>query len=57
MGAGPAHAVYFAVYEHVKYVGETSQLGVPDSAVYAVAGAAATVFHDAVMAPADGKDY
>jgi len=51
-GAGPAHAIYFAVYEKVKLAGERS-LALPDMAVHAGAGAAATVFHDGVMAPAD----
>jgi len=53
LGAGPAHALYFAVYEQVKFAGERSELKVPDWAVYGGAGAAATFFHDGVMAPAD----
>jgi len=53
LGAGPAHAIYFAVYEKVKAAGEKNLTFVPDMAVHAGAGAAATVFHDGVMAPAD----
>ena len=55
MGAGPAHAVYFAVYEQVKYLGETSLPSLPDMAVHAGAAVSATIFHDGVMAPADGE--
>ena len=55
LGAGPAHAIYFAVYEKVKAAGEKNLTFVPDMAVHAGAGAAATVFHDGVMAPADGE--
>ena len=55
MGAGPAHAVYFAVYEQVKHLGETSLPSLPDMAVHAGAAVSATIFHDGVMAPADGE--
>lgn len=52
MGAGPAHAVYFGVYEAVKI-----QLGGSNSQhhplVSAAAGAAATISSDALMNPFD----
>ncbi|XP_023932636.1 mitoferrin-2-like [Lingula anatina] len=52
-GAGPAHAMYFACYEKLKWtIGGTRQ-GNP--LANAVAGCAATLLHDAVMNPADGK--
>ena len=41
LGAGPAHAIYFAVYEKVKAAGEKNLTFVPDMAVHAGAGAAA----------------
>ena len=57
LGAGPAHAVYFACYEHIKKVLTPMSRNsmVPDSVVHAVAGASATVLHDGVMTPAEGK--
>ena len=57
LGAGPAHAVYFACYEHIKTVMTpvAQQSLLPETVVHGVAGAAATVFHDAVMTPADGE--
>lgn len=50
MGAGPAHAVYFGVYEAVKL-----ELGGQDHSpwVSAVAGSAATISSDALMNPFD----
>ena len=57
LGAGPAHAVYFACYEHLK--SEMTPMAqrsiLPETVVHGVAGAAATVLHDAVMTPADGE--
>jgi len=54
-GAGPAHAVYFACYEQIKkwMIPKSKSSVLPESAVHAVAGASATVFHDAVMTPAE----
>jgi len=53
-GAGPAHALYFASYEHVKKVLFAKKVSyLPESAVQASAGAVATLFHDAVMTPAE----
>lgn len=52
MGAGPAHAVYFGVYEAVKsnFGGEN---GHHHPAVSALAGASATITSDALMNPFD----
>ena len=56
-GAGPAHAVYFGCYETLKSAGlkVTKPRNISDSVVHTGAGAVATVFHDAVMCPADGE--
>ena len=56
LGAGPAHAVYFATYEAVKqaaggYTGSTDQHHPWASAL---SGAAATTASDALMNPFDG---
>ncbi|OQV17081.1 Mitoferrin-1 [Hypsibius exemplaris] len=51
VGAGPAHAMYFACYENVKTLLE-AQLGHGPLA-HGLAGSAAAVFHDAVMNPAE----
>nr|GMD15749.1 mitoferrin-like [Ipomoea batatas]GMD18812.1 mitoferrin-like [Ipomoea batatas] len=51
LGAGPAHAVYFSVYEFCK---ETFSGGNPNnSAAHAAAGVCATVASDAVFTPMD----
>ena len=57
-GAGPAHAMYFACYEHLKetLTPFTKDSWVPESAVHAVAGASATVLHDGIMTPAEGNE-
>ena len=57
LGAGPAHAVYFACYEHIKSVmTPVAQKSVlHEFVVQGAAGSAATVLHDAVMTPADGQ--
>lgn len=54
-GAGPAHAVYFGCYETLKSAGlkVTAPRNISESFVHTGAGAVATVFHDAVMCPAD----
>lgn len=52
MGAGPAHAVYFGVYEFVKNELGTEN-GDPTPLVSAAAGAAATITSDALMNPFD----
>uniref|UniRef100_A0A0N5AM22 Mitoferrin n=1 Tax=Syphacia muris TaxID=451379 RepID=A0A0N5AM22_9BILA len=52
-GAVPAHALYYTVYERFKYM-LTSQSGsVRDTLGCGLAGAFATVAHDAVMNPAE----
>ncbi|KAJ3057247.1 Fe(2+) transporter, partial [Rhizoclosmatium hyalinum] len=52
LGAGPAHALSFAVYEHFKIVLGADQDGnrVLESAI---AGACATIAHDGLMTPFD----
>ena len=59
LGAGPAHAVYFACYEHIKKIltPMSRNSKVPESAVHAFAGASATLLHDGVMTPAEGKQF
>lgn len=55
LGAGPAHALYFHCYETLKH--KLTPLArdsvIPETLVYGVAGATATLFHDAVMTPAE----
>ncbi|CAL8082385.1 unnamed protein product [Orchesella dallaii] len=53
IGAGPAHALYFASYEHVKQVMVGKVPSSYNHFVYGFAGCLATVFHDGVMTPAD----
>ncbi|XP_051134622.1 uncharacterized protein LOC127253868 isoform X2 [Andrographis paniculata] len=51
LGAGPAHAVYFSVYEICK---KSFSRGNPDNhAAHAVSGVCATVASDAVLTPMD----
>ncbi|KAK3094632.1 hypothetical protein FSP39_004260 [Pinctada imbricata] len=50
-GAGPAHALYFACYEHIKKTLSKGQTG--NHFAHATAGCAATLVHDAFMNPAD----
>lgn len=52
-GAGPAHALYFAVYEKVKNSLTQDRFPLLNSAAYGLAGASATMVHDAIMTPAD----
>ncbi|CAL5220841.1 g2923 [Coccomyxa viridis] len=52
LGAGPAHALYYAVYEQTKATLGARQSG-QSPATAAAAGVAATVVNDAVMVPAD----
>ncbi len=56
-GAGPAHAFYFGLYEHLKsmMVSQTNPDSTYNHIAHAASGACATVVHDAVMTPADGK--
>ncbi|KAG7480727.1 hypothetical protein MATL_G00059350 [Megalops atlanticus] len=54
MGAGPAHALYFACYERVKRaLSDVIQNGGNSHIANGVAGSLATVLHDAVMNPAE----
>lgn len=54
MGAGPAHAIHFAVYETVTNFGQQNgHVSEPTAAVSALAGAAATISSDALMTPFD----
>jgi hypothetical protein len=54
VGAGPAHAVYFATYEAVKHVMGGNQAGVHHPLAAATSGACATIASDALMNPFDG---
>jgi len=55
LAAGPAHALYFSCYEHMKLLfSGASQVG-HNPIANGLAGCFATLFHDAVMVPADGK--
>lgn len=54
LGAGPAHAMHFAVYEAVTSLGqENGHASVPSPKVSALAGVAATMTSDAFMTPFD----
>ncbi|XP_029296239.1 mitoferrin-1 isoform X2 [Cottoperca gobio] len=54
MGAGPAHAIYFACYERVKRsLSEVIQSGGNSHLANGLAGSVATVLHDAIMNPAE----
>ncbi|XP_075960988.1 mitoferrin-1 isoform X2 [Anarhichas minor] len=54
MGAGPAHALYFACYERVKRsLSDVMQSGGNSHLANGLAGSVATVLHDAIMNPAE----
>ncbi|XP_077942917.1 mitoferrin-1 isoform X2 [Gasterosteus aculeatus] len=54
IGAGPAHALYFACYERVKHsLSDVIQSGGNSHLANGVAGSVATVLHDAIMNPAE----
>ncbi|KAJ8347078.1 hypothetical protein SKAU_G00284790 [Synaphobranchus kaupii] len=54
LGAGPAHALYFACYERLKTrLSDVIQRGGNSHIANGVAGGVATVLHDAVMNPAE----
>lgn len=53
VGAGPAHALYFAIYELAKDVGGGNDAGGNLPLAAACAGATATLVNDACMTPAD----
>ncbi|XP_040576876.1 mitoferrin-1 [Lepeophtheirus salmonis] len=59
-GAGPAHALYFSTYEHIKnslnhssFSAFGSNYVLPSVWVQGIAGVAATICHDSLMSPAD----
>nr|XP_041576537.1 mitoferrin-1 isoform X2 [Taeniopygia guttata]XP_041576538.1 mitoferrin-1 isoform X2 [Taeniopygia guttata] len=55
LGAGPAHALYFACYEKMKKsLSDIFQPGGNSHLANGIAGSAATLLHDAVMNPAEG---
>uniref|UniRef100_A0A9J7Y7S2 Mitoferrin-1 n=1 Tax=Cyprinus carpio carpio TaxID=630221 RepID=A0A9J7Y7S2_CYPCA len=54
LGAGPAHALYFACYERIKHrLSDVIQNGGNSHIANGVAGSVATVLHDGVMNPAE----
>lgn len=53
VGAGPAHAVYFATYEAVKHLMGGNKVGVHHPLAAATSGACATIASDALMNPFD----
>jgi len=54
IGAGPAHALYFASYEHLKHkISHQTPLNMTVSS--GAAGCISTIIHDAIMTPTDGK--
>ncbi|XP_057244553.1 mitoferrin-1-like, partial [Malurus melanocephalus] len=54
LGAGPAHALYFACYEQLKrQLSEVLQQGGNSHLANGIAGSVATLLHDAVMNPAE----
>ncbi|KAM9313729.1 mitoferrin-2-like isoform 2-T3 [Pholidichthys leucotaenia] len=54
VGAGPAHALYFACYEKIKFsLSDAIHPGNNSHFANGVAGCMATVLHDAVMNPAE----
>uniref|UniRef100_A0A3Q3EVM2 Solute carrier family 25 member 28 n=1 Tax=Kryptolebias marmoratus TaxID=37003 RepID=A0A3Q3EVM2_KRYMA len=54
VGAGPAHALYFACYEKIKFsLSDAIHPGTNSHFANGVAGCAATVLHDAIMNPAE----
>ncbi|XP_051667862.1 mitoferrin-1 isoform X2 [Manacus candei] len=54
LGAGPAHAMYFACYEKMKKsLSDTLQQGGNSHLANGIAGSVATLLHDAVMNPAE----
>lgn len=54
VGAGPAHALYFACYEKIKFsLSDAIHPGANSHFANGVAGCMATVLHDAIMNPAE----
>lgn len=55
LGAGPAHAAHFGMYEFVREIAGGHSDGWKGVAGTAVAGASATITSDALMNPFDGE--
>lgn len=55
LGAGPAHALHFATYEYVKEKLGADEEDGNHTLSFAAAGACATLAHDTLMTPFDGK--
>uniref|UniRef100_A0A3Q0SWQ1 Solute carrier family 25 member 28 n=1 Tax=Amphilophus citrinellus TaxID=61819 RepID=A0A3Q0SWQ1_AMPCI len=54
VGAGPAHALYFACYEKIKFsLSDAIHPGTNSHFANGVAGCVATLLHDAIMNPAE----
>lgn len=53
VGAGPAHAVYFATYEYMKIVFGGNEKGQYAPLAHAAAGSCATVLGDGIQVPVD----
>lgn len=56
IGAGPAHALYFASYEHLKQT-ISQQTSLNMTASSGIAGCVSTIIHDAIMTPTDGNHF
>lgn len=57
-GAGPAHALYFAAYERLKVSFTREGTSVHKNYwAHGAAASAATVIHDGIMTPAEGKNH
>lgn len=57
LAAGPAHALYFSCYERMKIILSGNSQAGHSPLANGVAGCFATLLHDALMVPADGKSY
>ena len=55
IAAGPAHALYFSCYERMKILFSGAAQAGHSPMANGAAGCFATLLHDAVMVPADGK--
>lgn len=53
VGAGPAHALYFSCYERMKRIFSRTEHGSGNPLAQGAAGCLATLFHDAIMNPAE----
>lgn len=54
-GAGPAHAFYFAAYERLKVFFTSTGSAHHNYWAQGAAASAATLIHDGIMTPAEGK--